>query len=560
MSDTTLLASTTAKTSAAPLVDADILRIVRSTTSYKATMANVATYVAGAMGALAVTAATIELGHAGDTTISRVSAGRIAVEGSNVIMASDIGVSVQAYDADLTAWAGVNPSSYSTTSQIAAAYQPLGSDLTAIEALASTGLAVRSAANTWVQRSIAGTANEITATNGDGVSANPTLSLPSALTFTGKTVTGGTFASPTLSGTVAGGPTASGVWTFSSLGAQMVRGAAGTTAVYERWTNTGGNYYFGVESSTGGTLISGASAYALAIVTESARDINFATNNTSRMIISAAGAVTIGGVAVPTISSSDTLSNKTIASPVMSGTWSGSPTFSGTPTFGGGVLTITSASAPRLQIIDTDAGSNNTTSWIYNEGTQTVIALINDALNSSSTPFVINRSGITANSIALTATTVTINGTAIASAAFKATGTSGNTVPLLDGANTWSGIQIFPNTTTIAAADGTIFSIKATSGGSDEKNWGSYMNVATKQFFWGMCWNDNFSSGNAAMAFTRSGTTPTLLNITTTALQFNGNAVACAGGATGGTGSAGAGKQYVPVTIGGTTYKLLYDT
>jgi hypothetical protein len=73
----------------------------------------------------------------------------------------------------------------------------LANDLAALEGLGSTGIAVRSAANTWVQRSIAGTANEITATNGDGVSANPTLSLPSALTFTGKTVTGGTFASPT---------------------------------------------------------------------------------------------------------------------------------------------------------------------------------------------------------------------------------------------------------------------------------------------------------------------------------------------------------------------------
>ena len=69
-------------------------------------------------------------------------------------------------------------------------------DLGAIEALSGTGLGVRSGTDTWVQRSIAGTANEITLTNGDGVSGNPTASLPSALTFTGKTVTGGTFASP----------------------------------------------------------------------------------------------------------------------------------------------------------------------------------------------------------------------------------------------------------------------------------------------------------------------------------------------------------------------------
>lgn len=45
-----------------------------------------------------------------------------------------IGVDVQAYDADLASWAGVNPSSYSTTAQIAAAYQPLDADLTAAAA------------------------------------------------------------------------------------------------------------------------------------------------------------------------------------------------------------------------------------------------------------------------------------------------------------------------------------------------------------------------------------------------------------------------------------------
>jgi hypothetical protein len=44
----------------------------------------------------------VNIGNASDTTVTRVSAGVIAVEGSNVLMASDIGSSVQAYDADLT--------------------------------------------------------------------------------------------------------------------------------------------------------------------------------------------------------------------------------------------------------------------------------------------------------------------------------------------------------------------------------------------------------------------------------------------------------------------------
>lgn len=42
----------------------------------------------------------IELGAATDTTITRVSAGVIAVEGSNVLLASNIGATVQGYDAD----------------------------------------------------------------------------------------------------------------------------------------------------------------------------------------------------------------------------------------------------------------------------------------------------------------------------------------------------------------------------------------------------------------------------------------------------------------------------
>jgi hypothetical protein len=42
----------------------------------------------------------VNVGNATDTTVTRASAGVIAVEGSNVLMASNIGTSVQAYDAD----------------------------------------------------------------------------------------------------------------------------------------------------------------------------------------------------------------------------------------------------------------------------------------------------------------------------------------------------------------------------------------------------------------------------------------------------------------------------
>ncbi len=49
----------------------------------------------------------IDLGHASDTTIRRTAAGQISVEGSGIVLDSDIGSTVQAYDPNLTAFAGL---------------------------------------------------------------------------------------------------------------------------------------------------------------------------------------------------------------------------------------------------------------------------------------------------------------------------------------------------------------------------------------------------------------------------------------------------------------------
>jgi len=62
-------------------------------------------------------------------------------------------------------------------SALVANYQPLDADLTAIAALGSTGVLARTGSNTWSLRTLTGTANQITVSNGDGVSGNPTLSL-----------------------------------------------------------------------------------------------------------------------------------------------------------------------------------------------------------------------------------------------------------------------------------------------------------------------------------------------------------------------------------------------
>lgn len=72
-------------------------------------------------------------------------------------------------------------------------YQASSTELTSLAALSTTGLVARTGTATHVPRTITGTSNEITVTNGNGVSGNPTLSLPSTLTLTGKTMVGGTY-------------------------------------------------------------------------------------------------------------------------------------------------------------------------------------------------------------------------------------------------------------------------------------------------------------------------------------------------------------------------------
>jgi len=57
--------------------------------------------------------------------------------------------------------------------------QPLDAELTAIAALSGTGLIAHTAAGTVAERTITGTANQITVSNGSGVAGNPTISIPS---------------------------------------------------------------------------------------------------------------------------------------------------------------------------------------------------------------------------------------------------------------------------------------------------------------------------------------------------------------------------------------------
>ena len=59
--------------------------------------------------------------------------------------------------------------------------QPLDADLTAIAGLSTPGILARTNSGTAAARTVVGTANQVIVTNGDGVSGNPTLSLPQSI-------------------------------------------------------------------------------------------------------------------------------------------------------------------------------------------------------------------------------------------------------------------------------------------------------------------------------------------------------------------------------------------
>lgn len=59
--------------------------------------------------------------------------------------------------------------------------QPADADLTAIAALAATGLAVRTAANTWAQRSLTSATTALTITNPAGVAGDPSFAIADAV-------------------------------------------------------------------------------------------------------------------------------------------------------------------------------------------------------------------------------------------------------------------------------------------------------------------------------------------------------------------------------------------
>jgi hypothetical protein len=117
----------------------------------------------------------------------------------------------------------------------------LANDLAALEGLGATGFATRTAADTWAQRSMTGTAARITITNGDGVAGAPTFDI--AATYVGQSsiTTLGTIGTGVWNGTAIG-PTFGGTGqTTYATGDTLYASAPNTLS--KRTIGSAGNFY-----------------------------------------------------------------------------------------------------------------------------------------------------------------------------------------------------------------------------------------------------------------------------------------------------------------------------
>lgn len=182
----------------AAIADADLFPVVQTVGvgAVKVTFTQVKEWVQDVMNATLVGGSNISITYndpAGTLTFD--------FTGGAPLFAADIGVTVQGYDADLAALAALSSTGLlartgagtvaartltgpaagiSVSNGDGVSGNPtlaLANDLAALEGLGSTGFAVRTASDTWAQRSIAaGGGGSIAISNGDGVSGNPTIS------------------------------------------------------------------------------------------------------------------------------------------------------------------------------------------------------------------------------------------------------------------------------------------------------------------------------------------------------------------------------------------------
>lgn len=93
---------------------------------------------------------------------------------------SELTAAVSIADADLIPIVQGGVTKYGTGTMMRANSQPVDADLTALAALSTTGMMARTAANTYIMRTL-GAGTGIAVTNGDGAAAAPSIAIDTAV-------------------------------------------------------------------------------------------------------------------------------------------------------------------------------------------------------------------------------------------------------------------------------------------------------------------------------------------------------------------------------------------
>ncbi len=193
-----------------------------------------------------------------------------------------------------------------------AVYAASANTLASTAALTNGQFLIGSTSASPVAGTLAGTANEITITNGAGTIA---ASLPSALTFTGKSVTGGAFAATTLDGPVGSVTPAAGSFTVLNTTGTISENA--TNPVIQAVSGVAGNaakFFASDGTNTAQFALSGGVGFVDFPATLSFRDTGAA--NATRAIITSTGLnSTVIGATTPAAASVTTLSATGLVTP-----------------------------------------------------------------------------------------------------------------------------------------------------------------------------------------------------------------------------------------------------
>ena len=545
----------------------------------------------------------IELGHASDTTLSRVSAGVVAIEGVEVTTNTATQTLTNKTLSSPTISGSVAPSgnwtwSTGTTVQTGNYLQGKGT-------VGGFQIDVTAATNLFNSLNTGFTAYQPLTIVANGLAYSPNAGgAQNIVTDTGTyTLSNKTLSSPTLSGTTTCGAinvsAASVAATINSTNNVYVLGISYASATGGYIGSTGaGNLRF-TDSTittildvntakvvTTGTLEAkkttsaaspdtssnsitnvifrvagsnvGAAGYGIDMGVSNSdgtswiqsRDHNnYATNSTLKLNPNGGGA-TLGGVAVPTISSTDTLTNKTLSSPTVSGTIAGGATWSGAQIFSNAttILGSTAAGAFGAKVYVTSGASTQTTLALYNPGVG-LSHIGYDATDSRLRLYNCYADGILANGFGLEIATTgvlsvkTSGGTAVVPTISSTDTLSNKTLssPTLSG--TVAGTPTYSGAHTHAANDQftyysggyqLAFDIKSTApgyrfwetdGGADTKIWATVVagNVKYDQLV-----NDAESASTTVCTTSRTGYASQIVNYTNTTLQVDSSTVATA--------------------------------